>query len=276
MSSWTGKSPKSALLDDEPAAQDWDDEESVLGAGITMKFALPQRMGGRTRWLIVGAGVAILVVSAAITLVLNRLVGLSALAQYGPMDLLAAIVIPVIPALGINLLVNFMDRFEREPWFLRLAAFLWGAIIAIPIALFVEHKFDTALLKFLGPNASDVLRSVFQGLNAGITEETIKGAGLLLLFFILRDEFDNVTDGIVYGALIGAGFRDGREFPLFRQRFSTISCLSDRLSHRAGLAGTFDFYRVFWCRAGLYSPHKGTLAANRYSLAGFFSRDGAA
>ncbi|MHB8597009.1 MAG: PrsW family glutamic-type intramembrane protease [Ktedonobacteraceae bacterium] len=214
-----GKKPEAVLLDDEPAAQDWDDEESMLGAGITMQFALPQRMGGRTRWLIAGGGVAILVVSAAVTIVLNGLVGLSALAQYGPLDLLAAIVIPVIPALGINLLVNFMDRFEREPWFLRLAAFLWGAIIAIPIAFFVERKFDTALLNFLGPNASDVLRSVFQGLNAGITEETIKGAGLLLLFFILRDEFDNVTDGIVYGALIGAGFAMVENFRYFANDF---------------------------------------------------------
>ena len=210
----------SAQLDDEPAAQDWDDdEESVLGAGITMQFALPQRMGGRTRWLIAGGGVAILLLSATVTIVLNGLVGLSALAQYGPLDLLAAIVIPTIPALGINLLVNFMDRFEREPWFLRLAAFLWGAIIAIPIAFFVERKIDTALLNLLGPAASDVLRSVFQGLNAGITEETIKGAGLLLLFFILRDEFDNVTDGIVYGALIGAGFAMVENFRYFANDF---------------------------------------------------------
>lgn len=210
----------SAALDAEPAAQDWDDnEEGVLGAGITMQFALPQRMGGRTRWLIAGGGVAILALSAVVTIVLNGLVGLSALAQYGPLDLLAAITIPVIPALGINLLVNFMDRFEREPWFLRLAAFLWGAIIAIPIAFFVERKLDTTLLNLLGPNASDVLRSVFQGLNAGITEETIKGAGLLLLFFILRDEFDNVTDGIVYGALIGAGFAMVENFRYFANDF---------------------------------------------------------
>ncbi len=204
----------------EPAAQDWDDdEEGMLGGGITMQFALPQRMGGRTRWLIAGGGVAILVVSAAITIVLNGLVGLSALAQYGPTDLLAAIIIPVIPAVGINFLVNFMDRFEREPWFLRLAAFLWGAIIAIPIAFFAERKIDTALLNLLGPSASDVLRSVFQGLNAGVTEETIKGAGLLLLFFILRDEFDNVTDGIVYGALIGAGFAMVENFRYFASDF---------------------------------------------------------
>src|SRR5579872_2676609 len=61
--------PLSAQLDDEPAAQNWDDdEESVLGAGITMQFALPQRMGGRTRWLIAGGGVAILLLSATVTI----------------------------------------------------------------------------------------------------------------------------------------------------------------------------------------------------------------
>ncbi|MGH2478411.1 MAG: PrsW family intramembrane metalloprotease, partial [Ktedonobacteraceae bacterium] len=186
------------------------------GAGITMKFALPQRIGGRTRWLIVGGGVAILVMSAVVTLVLNGLVGLSALAQYGPMDLLAAIVIPAIPAIGIGVLVNFMDRFEREPWFLRLAAFLWGAIIAIPPALFIEKQIDTLLSNWLVNNGNNLLiHALYQALNAGITEETIKGLGLILLFIILRDEFDNVTDGIVYGALIGAGFAMVENFNYF-------------------------------------------------------------
>jgi hypothetical protein len=84
---------------------------------------------------------------------------------------------------------------------------------------------DSLLTDLLGSNTSDVVRSAFQGLNAGITEETIKGLGLLLLFVILRDEFDNVTDGIVYAVLIGAGFAmvenyryfavDFRQFPIF-------------------------------------------------------------
>jgi RsiW-degrading membrane proteinase PrsW (M82 family) len=208
----------------ELEAQPWNvEEENVLGAGVTMQFALPQRMGLRTRWLIAGIGVAILVISAIITLIINGLIGLSALAQFGVTNFLAAIVIPAIPALCIILLVNFMDRFEREPWFLRLAAFLWGAVIAIPPALFIEASIDAAIQTI--PNASDVVRSALDGLNAGVTEETIKGLGLLLLFFILRDEFDNVTDGIVYGALIGAGFAmvenfryfavDFRQFPVF-------------------------------------------------------------
>ncbi len=205
-----------------PVPWDEEDEESLMGAGVTMQFALPQRMGVRTRWLIAGVGVAILFISAIVTLVLNSLVGFRALALYGVPSILAALLIPAVPAVGINLLVNFMDRYEREPWFLRLAAFLWGATIAIPPALFIEKKVDAALQGLLGPNTSDVLRSAFQGLNAGITEETIKGLGLLLLFLILRDEFDNVTDGIVYGALIGAGFAMVENFQYFAVDFKSF------------------------------------------------------
>ena len=204
----------------EQEAQPWDDDEevSVLGAGVTMQFALPQRMGIRTRWLIAGIGIAILLISTMITIIVNSVVGISALSQNGVSSIIAALTIPLVPAIGIFLLVNFMDRYEREPWFLRLAAFLWGAIIAIPPALFIEQYIDNMLQNIFDPNnTSEILRVIFQGLNAGITEETFKGIGLLLLFIILRDEFDNVTDGIVYGALIGAGFAMVENFSYFAQ-----------------------------------------------------------
>ncbi len=207
----------------ELVAQPWDEEEeSVLGAGITMQFALPQRMGVRTRWLIAGGGLAILLMSAAITIVLNGVVGISALAQNGVSGILAALTIPLLPAIGINLLVNFMDRYEREPWFLRLAAFLWGAIIAIPSAFFVEQNLDTVLQNLLGPATSEVIHSALNGLTVGVTEETVKGLGLILLFIILRDEFDNVTDGIVYAALIGAGFAFVENFRYFANAKNTL------------------------------------------------------
>ena len=204
----------------EQEAHLWDDDEevSVLGAGVTMQFALPQRMGIRTRWLIAGIGIAILLASAMITIILNSIIGISALSQNGVSSIIAALTIPLVPAIGIFLLVNFMDRYEREPWFLRLAAILWGAIIAIPPALFIEQNIDNILQNIFDPNnSSEIIRVIFQGLNAGITEETFKGIGLLLLFIILRDEFDNVTDGIVYGALIGAGFAMVENFSYFAQ-----------------------------------------------------------
>ncbi len=205
----------------ELVALPWEDEEgSALGPGITMQFALPRRMSTRARWLIAGIGITILIISVVVTVVLNSLIGLSALARNGPSSIVAALTIPLIPALGINLLVNFIDRYEREPWFLRLAAFLWGAIIAIPPTSLIELKVDDLLQKVLGQDASNLLSSALQGLNAGVTEETVKGLGLLLLFFVLRDEFDNITDGIVYGALIGAGFAMVENFVYFANNSS--------------------------------------------------------
>ncbi len=195
----------------------WDDEheENVLGAGVTMQFAFPQHMGTRTRWLIASIGITILVVSAIITIIFNSIVGISAFVQDGFSSILAALTIPLLPAFGIMLLVNFIDRFEREPWFLRLAAFLWGAVIAVPPTIVIETNVGQLMQAALAQSNDILLRSVLQGVSVGITEEAVKGLGLLLLFFVLRDEFDNVTDGIVYGALIGAGFAMVENFMYF-------------------------------------------------------------
>ncbi|MFL5587886.1 MAG: PrsW family glutamic-type intramembrane protease [Ktedonobacteraceae bacterium] len=206
----------------EGAAQLLREEEDVPGSGTKMQFAWPSHEGGRTRWLMAAVGLVIPVICTIVAIALGAPSALSALAQHGIQSVLAVLTIPLIPAVGISLLVNFADRFEREPWFLRLAAFLWGAIVATPLALFIEQRIDTTLQSVLGPDLSNVARSALQGLNAGATEETVKGLALLLLFLTLGNEFDNVTDGIVYGALIGAGFamvENFRYFALDFQRF---------------------------------------------------------
>jgi RsiW-degrading membrane proteinase PrsW (M82 family) len=208
-------SPLPAINEEE----DWSEErpENILGAGVTMQFVLPQRVGLRTRWLIAGIGIAIFLISAIVTLLLSSSVGRAALEQNGLSTIVTAVTIPLFPAVGIFLLVNFMDRFEREPWFLRLAAFLWGAFIAIPPTFFIEQQVASLLTGWMmsSSGGNDFLVALAQGLNAGITEETMKGLGLILLFFILRDEFDNVTDGIIYAALIGAGFAMVENFDYF-------------------------------------------------------------
>ncbi len=79
--------PSSEQAEVEQLPQPWDEEEeNLLGAGVTMQFALPQRVGVGTRWLIAGAGIAILLVSAIITIVLNSLIGISALTQNGVLN----------------------------------------------------------------------------------------------------------------------------------------------------------------------------------------------
>jgi hypothetical protein len=42
--------------------------------------------------------------------------------------------------------------------------------------------------------------------NAALFEEVPKGLAVVLLFLVMRDEFDDVVDGIVYGAAVGLGF----------------------------------------------------------------------
>src|SRR4051812_35249612 len=45
-----------------------------------------------------------------------------------------------------------------------------------------------------------------------LVEELVKGGTLLALVLYVRDEFDDVMDGLVYGAAIGAGFGAGETF----------------------------------------------------------------
>ncbi len=195
-----------------------------MSPGVTMQFAWRERVGRGRLWALSTIGVvifgALLAIGCAyITFLKNAQLGVDVISHGGLSNVVAAITIPVVPAIGIILLVNVIDRYEREPWLLRLGAFLWGALIAIPPALIIERTIDNSIYAIhfgaLSHTSAQVLNSFLLGANAGVTEEVVKGAGLIILLIALRDEFDNVTDGIIYGALIGAGFAMVENFVYF-------------------------------------------------------------
>lgn len=109
-------------------------------------------------------------------------------------------------------LIHYLDRREREsPWLLA-GSLIWGAIIGTGLAA-VLNAFGFGLIvltEALGSMTIQDLDTANEILTA-ITvappiEELTKGLGVLLLFWFLRAEFDNLRDGIIYGGLIGLGF----------------------------------------------------------------------
>lgn len=109
-----------------------------------------------------------------------------------------------LPTTGFGLLVvRRMDRNEKEPWRLVLVAAAWGAIVATCLVVWGESIWEETAQRTLVPGPGLDASLAFM---AGVLEELAKGSAVVLLFLVMRKDFDDVVDGIVYGAAVGLGF----------------------------------------------------------------------
>lgn len=100
-------------------------------------------------------------------------------------------------------LVWWLDRHEKEPWWLLALVFLWGAAPAIGLAVVIEIILDLPI-SILGPSLAYEIAG--SSLIAPTVEEITKGVAVFAVLLFVRREMDNVLDGIVYGAMAGLGF----------------------------------------------------------------------
>lgn len=145
---------------------------------------------------------------AAVVLVVLGVLGIAALGvvafAVGPDAFLPAVLLAVIPLVGVLGAILWVDRWEPEPWPALAVAFGWGASVSVLVALVL----NTTALGFLVAGGADEARASAWAATvvAPVVEESIKGLGVLLVFLVWRRWFDGPVDGLVYAATIAAGF----------------------------------------------------------------------
>ncbi len=111
-----------------------------------------------------------------------------------------------LPVVIYLFVIYRFDRYEREPWWLVLLTFLYGAIGAIILGIILSLAVIVAAGK--GDDFSFGASIV-----APLCEEPAKGLFVYLL--LLTRHFDNTTDGLIYGAASGLGFAMTENFLYF-------------------------------------------------------------
>lgn len=91
----------------------------------------------------------------------------------------------------------WLDRYEPEPVRYKFAAFVWGGVVAVAIALVVE---------VWAQKAFDLSEEATATFAAPLVEEPAKCLFLLLTFVRMWRVIDGVLDGIIYAGIVGIGF----------------------------------------------------------------------
>ena len=241
----------------------------------TVPLASPLRQPRVARAFAVAISILLLLAAVIICAVVG---GLGSAAARVFMTALAwSSLLSVLPLL----VLWFLDRRERESAWLFAAAFLWGGLIAttvsIPLNTTVIYVIgqwlegNAALKEMLGPDAALMIGAP---LSAPLVEETAKGIGIVLLFWLMRSEYDNVRDGFVYGALVGAGFNWFESALYVQQNFVQFgdAPYGFQLGARyawLGLAGHAMFSGIFGAALGLARATHSKLVRYCAPLVGF-------
>lgn len=143
-----------------------------------------------------------------------------------------------IYALPVFAVVYFLDLYEREPLSLMVAAFLWGGVVATTLSAIANGGWGLVVARVGGPEFAARWTAA---LTAPFVEETMKGLGVVMIYLIARDEFDDVLDGFVYGAVCGLGFAIVEDVVYFAVAFG------------GGIGGVLRGFFVRVVASGLYS-----------------------
>ena len=108
-----------------------------------------------------------------------------------------ALLLALVPLPLLWFVYWWLDRYEPEPRRYKLAAFVWGSVVSVALALAAQVPVAALL------DLSDAQMASFV---APLTEEPAKGLFLLLTFLRWRRVIDGFLDGLIYAGIVGIGF----------------------------------------------------------------------
>jgi protease PrsW len=132
--------------------------------------------------------------------------------------LIVSTIAAVLPVPIYAFLILWLDRYEKEPSWLLFGAFFWGALVATLISFVINSLVSFLFAAALGPQWAMMLTPP---LVAPPVEEAAKGLAVMLIFLFMRHQLNDVTDGIVYGALVGLGFAMTENIMYFGRAFGS-------------------------------------------------------
>src|SRR6266576_1739188 len=160
----------------------------------------PIRSSGHQSAIKIIFAIFALMVAALLGLIVLLLIG----SETGPLELVIGLVCATLPVPIYIMLLLWVDRYESEPLWMLSTSFLWGALVAVFIAI-VLNTINGAIVT-AATNDPRIGENFGAVISAPIVEESAKAFILLVLFLWKKDEFDGILDGIIYAGMVGLGF----------------------------------------------------------------------
>jgi len=140
----------------------------------------------------------------------------------------------IFPLPALWLAYWWLDRYEPEPPRYKYAAFIWGSVVAVTIALSLQLAIQSTF------HLSD---ETMASIVAPATEEPAKCLFLLLTFVRMRRVIDGFIDGLVYAGLVGIGFACVENVGYYAASY--LGSADMKLAGAAGATATFIVRGVF-------------------------------
>lgn len=114
---------------------------------------------------------------------------------------LSAVALATFVVIGYLIFIWWLDRYEREPIYMVVLTFVWGAFGGTTLGCGLNHVLNAVVALATSTAATDMMSTV---IFAPLSEEFTKA--LIFLPLLFTRHIDNETDGLIYGAAAGLGF----------------------------------------------------------------------